>query len=85
MANLKEIAATLALLGSGPLLLTGCDKEAPATEVPASADAAAPADADGGEGSCGGEGGEGSCGGDHEKGEGSCGEGHEKGEGSCGG
>ncbi len=91
--NLKEIATTLAVLGSGALALSGCDKEKPATEVPG--DAAVPTDAAGegscasddhpGEGHCGDDkgeaAGEGSCGGD--KAEGSCGA--EKGEGSCGG
>ena len=37
MANLKDIAATLAILGSGTLVLGGCDKDKPATEVPGGA------------------------------------------------
>ncbi len=88
--NLKQIATTLAVLGTGAFALTGCDKEAPATEVP---DAAAPAAADG-EGSCAADDhpGEGHCGGDGEEGEegegeGSCGaeKAEGEGEGSCGG
>ncbi len=75
MLNIKEIAATLALLGSGSLMVTGCEKDAPATETPGG-DAAAPA----AEGSCGEKKAEGSCG--EGKTEGSCGEG--KTEGSCG-
>lgn len=91
MANLKDIAATLAILGSGALVMSGCGKDKPATETPAGAEAAP---TDGAEGSCGGEKAEGSCGG--EKAEGSCGaegeeapaEGEEaaaEGEASCGG
>ena len=88
--NLKEIATTLAVLGTGALTFTGCDKEKPATEVP---DAAAPA-ATAGEASCAAaeHPGEGHCGdaaaaegeGDAE---GSCGaenEGEGDGEASCG-
>jgi hypothetical protein len=76
MANLKDIAATLAILGSGALVMSGCGKDKPATEVPAG-DAAAPT-------------GEASCSGAKEEGEGSCGEGKDgeascSGEGSCGG
>lgn len=84
--NLKQIATTLAVLGTGAFALTGCDKEAPATEVP---DAAAPAAADG-EASCAADDhpGEGHCGGDGEEGEGegSCGaeKAEGEGEGSCG-
>jgi len=85
MANIKDIAATLAILGSGALLV-GCGKDKPATEVPAGDEAAG-----GEEKSCGAEG-EKSCG----EGEKSCsaegaaeGEeaaGEEKpAEGSCGG
>ena len=59
MANLKDIAATLAILGSGALVMSGCGKDKPATEVPGDADAAG----DAAEGSCGGEKAEGSCGG----------------------
>jgi len=75
MANLKDIAATLAILGSGALVLSGCGKDAPATEVPggAAGDAA--------EGSCSGDKAEGSCSGD--KAEGSCS--GDKAEGSCSG
>lgn len=40
--NIKDIAATLAILGSGALM-TGCGKDKPATEVPAG-DEAAPTD-----------------------------------------
>jgi hypothetical protein len=62
MMNLKDIAATLAILGSGALVATGCNKDEPSTEVP-SGDAAAPADPAGdpmgddmmGEAKCGGE------------------------------
>ncbi|RMG99655.1 MAG: hypothetical protein D6705_02765 [Deltaproteobacteria bacterium] len=78
MANLKDIAATLAILSSGTLVVSGCGKDKAATEVPAGDDAAGGEKA---EGSCGGEKAEGSCGG--EKAEGSCG--GEKAEGSCGG
>lgn len=86
--NFKDIATTLAVLGSGALFLSGCDKEKPATEVP---DAAAPA-ADAGEGSCAADDhpGEGHCGDDKAdgEGEGSCGgekaEGEGDGEASCG-
>jgi hypothetical protein len=88
MLNIKEIAATLAILGSGALVLTGCEKDKEATETPAAAggagEEAKPEGSCGGEkaeGSCGGEKKEGSCGG--EKAEGSCG--GEKAEGSCGG
>lgn len=89
MANLKDIAATLAILGSGALVMSGCGKDKPATETPAGAEAAP---TDGAEGSCGGEKAEGSCG--AEQAEGSCGaegetpaEGDEaaEGEASCGG
>ena len=88
MANLKEIAATLAILGSGALVMSGCGKDKPATETPASAGAAGDAGeascgADKAEGSCGAEKGEGSCGG--EKGEGSCSGEKAEGEASCGG
>jgi hypothetical protein len=73
--NIKDIAATLAILGSGALLV-GCGKDKPATEAPGGA-AAAPTDA-GGEGKCGeGHSEEGHCGdapdGDAPDGEGSCG------------
>ena len=78
MANLKDIAATLAILGSGALVMSGCGKDKPATEVPAGDEAAPPAD-----------GAEASCAGATEEAEGSCAaaEGDEaaEGEGSCGG
>jgi hypothetical protein len=73
MTNLKTIAATLAVLGSGALTLSACNKDKPATETPGGADAI------GGESSCSAEKGEGSCSGDKE-GEGSC-----SAEGSCSG
>jgi len=83
--KLKDIASTLAVLGSGALFLSGCDKEKPATEVP---DAAVPA-ADSAEGSCGADDhpADGHCGGDtaDAEGEGSCGGDKAEGEGSCGG
>lgn len=64
MANLKDIAATLAILGSGALVMSGCGKDKPATEVPAGGDAAA-GDAAGGESSCSGAAKEeGACSGD---------------------
>lgn len=84
--NIKDIAATLAILGSGALVMSGCGKDAPATEVPGG-DAAAPTDAadataddltgdaEGdaeGEGSCSGEEGEGSCSAEEGEGEASC-------------
>lgn len=98
--NLKEIATTLAVLGSGALALSGCEKDAPATEVPEAAAAAGEAGeascaADGedhpADGHCGGDAAddaEGSCGAEKtEEGEGSCGaeKAEEGGEGSCGG
>ncbi|MEE9384110.1 MAG: hypothetical protein V3V08_11925 [Nannocystaceae bacterium] len=46
MANLKDIVATLAILGSGSLVFTGCDKS-DASNPPAGAGEAAPADAEG--------------------------------------
>ena len=86
MLKIKEIAATLAILGSGALVVSGCNKDKEATETPAGAggEETKPEGSCGGEkaeGSCGGEKKEGSCGG--EKKEGSCG--GEKAEGSCGG
>jgi len=91
--NVKNIAATLAILGSGALVI-GCSKDKPSTEVPGDAegtptDVAAPdADAasDAGEGKCGGEEhtGEGHCGGEGE-GEGEAAGDAAAGEGSCGG
>ncbi len=84
MANLKDIAATLAILSSSALVLSGCGKDAPATEVPG--DEAAGGE-EAAEGSCSGDKaeGEGSCSGeaDAEGGEGSCS--GEKAEGSCSG
>ena len=96
--NIKDIATTLALLGSGTLVFTGCGKEQPATEVPGGDEAAAPADGAEAkcgeghtdEGHCGGDDAEGSCSGDKaegscsgDKAEGSCS--GDKAEGSCGG
>jgi len=75
MLSIKEIAAALALLGSGTLMATGCEKDAPATETPGGDGAATGAEA-----SCGEKKAEGSCG--EGKTEGSCGE--QKAEGSCG-
>lgn len=86
----KDIATTLAVLGSGALFLSGCDKEKPATEVPDAAAPAAPG-ADGAEASCaaGDHPDDGHCGGDtaEAEGEGSCGgdKAEGEGEGSCGG
>ncbi len=79
MLNIKEIAATLALLGSGSLMMTGCEKDKPTTETPGGDGAATGAEA-----SCGEKKAEGSCG--EGKTEGSCGEGkgEHKAEGSCG-
>ena len=65
MTDLKHIVATLAILGTGTLGITACDKGGDSTNNP-DADAA-PAD---GEGSCSGDKAEGSCSGD--KAEGSC-------------
>jgi hypothetical protein len=88
--NIKDIAATLAILGSGALM-TGCGKDKPATEVPAG-DEAAPTD--GAEAKCSADHTEeGHCGDDAAapaeggaEGEASCSaEGKEGGEGSCGG
>ncbi len=84
MANIKDIAATLAILSSGTLVASGCGKDKAATEVPAGDEGGQAEGSCGGEkaeGSCGGEKAEGSCGGEHA--EGSCG--GEKAEGSCGG
>ena len=88
--NLKDIAATLAVLGGGALVMSGCGKDKPTTEVPSGTDPA-PA-ADGGEASCGAEGaeGEGSCSGETapagDAPEGDAPEGDApEGEGSCGG
>jgi uncharacterized low-complexity protein len=75
--NIKDIAATLAILGSGALVMTGCGKDKPASEVPGGTEAA-PTDA--AEAKCGeGHAEEGHCGdeaaapADDEDGEGSCG------------
>ena len=95
--NIKEIATTLAILGTGSLAAMGCGKEQqPATEVPGDAAAADPAaDAtDAGEATCSeGHEGEGHCEGEaaeeggeeaaEEGGEASCS--GEEGEGSCSG
>jgi hypothetical protein len=80
MANLKDIAATLAILGSGALVMSGCGKDKPATEVPAGDEAAPPS-----EGSCGAAAPEGEEA--DPEGEASCSaaEGEGEGEGSCGG
>ncbi|MBX7080891.1 MAG: hypothetical protein U0168_21515 [Nannocystaceae bacterium] len=76
MLNIKEIATTLAILGSGALVLGGCNKDKQATEQPAAEGEKAA------EGSCGEKkDGEGSCG-EKKDGEASCGE--KKAEGSCG-
>ena len=82
--NIKEIATTLAILGTGSLAAMGCGKEQqPATEVPGGADAAADA-TDAGEAKCAeGHEGEGHCEGEGAEGEGSCS--GEEGEGSCSG
>lgn len=83
--NIKDIAATLAILGSGALL-TGCGKDKPTTEVPGGTEAAP---TDGAEAKCAaGHTDEGHCGDaaasadDAPEGEGSC---SADGEGSCGG
>ena len=91
--NIKDIAATLAILGSGALAMTGCGKDKPATEVPAG-DEAAPTDGAEAkcsadhkeEGHCGDEAAAPAEGGDAGGGEASCSaEGKTEGEGSCGG
>lgn len=56
--NLKQIATTLALLGSGALVFTGCDKNKAGSEVP---------------GGGGGEAGEAACAADDHPAEGHCG------------
>lgn len=98
--NVKDIAATLAILGSGALVLAGCGKDAaPPTEVPAGGDAAPTDTGDSATDDLGlgDEGGEASCGGEDHTEEGHCGaadeggdaeeggEGGEEGEASCGG
>jgi hypothetical protein len=94
--NVKEIATTLAILGSGALLV-GCGKDKPTTEVPAGGDSAVPdtATPPTGEASCGGADhtGEGHCGDEAAGGEAPAeggeapaeGGGEAEGEGSCGG
>jgi hypothetical protein len=78
MADLKHIAATLAILGSGTLAVTGCNKEKAGTEVPGddagAADAGDDAGGDAGD-AAGGDAaaGEAKCGGDAHTGEGHCG------------
>lgn len=93
--NIKDIAATLAILGSGALVMTGCGKEKPATETPGGAEATPEAGGDAAEAKCGeGHTEEGHCGAAEEAAggegdaaaEGSCGgAAKEGGEGSCGG
>jgi hypothetical protein len=96
--NVKDIAATLAILGSGALVLSGCGKDAPSTEVPSGADATAPSTDDIPAAGDGGDAAEASCGGEDHTEEGHCGgddggaaEGGEEaaeegdGEASCGG
>lgn len=84
--NLKQIATTLAVLGTGSLALAGCEKDAAPTEVPGAADAPAAgeascaADDHPGEGHCGDD----AAGGEDAEGEGSCGGEGAEGEGSCG-
>lgn len=91
--NIKDIAATLAILGSGALM-TGCGKDQPTTEVPGGSEATPTGDAEAKcsadhkeEGHCGDEaaaGGEGDAAGG--EGEASCSaEAKAGGEGSCGG
>jgi hypothetical protein len=57
--NLKQIATTIALLGSGALALSGCEKDPPATEVPGGeggdAEASCAADDHPADGHCGGD------------------------------
>ena len=76
--NIKDIAATLAILGSG-VLATGCGKEAPATEVPGGDEAAPTAGAEAkcaadhsGEGHCADEAAPADADADADAGEGSC-------------
>ncbi len=82
MANLKDIVATLAILSSGTLMLTGCEKGEDASNNPDEKAAE-----DGGEAAAeGGEAPEGSCSGDKADGEGSCsGEAAADGEAACSG
>jgi hypothetical protein len=88
--NIKDIAATLAILGSGALMV-GCGKDKPATEVPAGDEAAPPVEG-AAEAKCGeGHTEEGHCAGADEAAadggaEASCSaEGKPEGEGSCSG
>ncbi len=82
MANLKQIAATLAILGSGALVFTGCEKKGEATETPGGAGGdAGGGDAAGGDAGGGGDAADGGGGGDAA--EAKCGEGHTE-EGHCG-
>lgn len=83
MLKIKEIAATLAILGSGALAVSACNKDKQATENPdgaaAEGDAAAPeGDAAAPEGDAAAP--EGDAAAEGEKAEGSCG-----GEAGCGG
>ena len=72
--NVKDIAATLAILGSGALLI-GCGKEKPTTEVPTGGDAAGdPAGDAAGDTAGDAMGGEAKCGGADHTGEGHCGD-----------
>lgn len=80
MANLKQIAATLAILGSGALITTGCEKGGDATEVPGGGDAPAAGDTAGDAADAAGDA-AGDAGGDAA--EAKCGEGHSE-EGHCG-
>ena len=97
--NIKDIAATLAILGSGALM-TGCGKDQPTTEVPGGSEATPTGDAEAkcsagheGDSHCNGDaaGGEGdAAGGEGDaaggEGEASCSaEAKAGGEGSCGG
>lgn len=80
LMNIKEIATTLAILGTGSLVVAGCNKDAPATEVPAGVDAPA---ADAGEANCAeGHTEEGHCGGADGE---AAADGGEEGEASCSG
>jgi hypothetical protein len=90
--NIKDIAATLAILGSGALMV-GCGKDKPATEVPTGDEAAPPTDGAAEakcgeghteEGHCGAEGEAAADGGGEGEGEGSC-SADAKAEGACSG
>ena len=78
MANLKTIAATLAVLGSGALVM-GCNKEKQTTETPDGGGAADGGDAAAADADAAADGAADAAGG----GEASCGEGHTE-EGHCG-